>query len=54
MILLHESIAWMNEQNFQPYEIVNVLRRSLDNAMGQCDILFIRKDHWLLKSQNWS
>ncbi|MBD2522594.1 FkbM family methyltransferase [Nostoc sp. FACHB-133] len=54
MILLHESIAWMNEQNFQPYEIVNVLRRPLDNAMGQCDILFIRKDHWLLKSQNWS
>jgi FkbM family methyltransferase len=54
MILLHESIVWMNEQDFQPYEIVNVLRRPLDNAMGQCDILFIRKDHWLLKNQNWS
>jgi FkbM family methyltransferase len=54
MILLHELIAWMNEQDFQPYEIVNVLRRPLDNAMGQSDILFIRKDHWLLKNQNWS
>jgi FkbM family methyltransferase len=54
MILLHESIVWMNEQGFQPYEIVDVLRRPLDNAMGQCDILFIRKDHWLLKNQNWS
>jgi FkbM family methyltransferase len=54
MILLHESIAWMNEQGFQPYEIVDVLRRPLDNAMGQCDILFIRKDHWLLKNQSWS
>lgn len=53
MILLHESIAWMDEQGFQPYEIVDVLRRPLDNAMGQCDILFIRKNHWLLKNQNW-
>ena len=34
MILLHESIVWMNEQDFQPYEIVNILRILLDNADG--------------------
>jgi FkbM family methyltransferase len=54
MPLLHESIEYMLQWNFRPYEIVDVLRRPFDGAMGQCDILFCRQDHWLTSSNRWS
>ncbi len=54
MALLHEAIHWMAERNFVPYEIVDTLRRPLDGAMGQCDILFARQDHWLRRDSRWS
>lgn len=53
MSLVHESIAWMAEKGFRPYEIVDVLRRPLDGAMGQCDILFVREDHKLAIDNRW-
>lgn len=46
-VLLHELIAWMAERNFLPYEILGVLRRPYDDAMGQCDIAFLKEDHVL-------
>lgn len=54
MQLMHESIAYMLKRDFRPYEIVDVLRRPFDNAMGQCDILFCRQDHWLVGSNRWA
>jgi len=54
MPLLHESIQWMAERNFIPYEIVGVLRRPYDGAMGECDMLFARKDHWLAAKPTWA
>jgi FkbM family methyltransferase len=54
MKLMHESIAWMAERRFYPYEIVDVLRRPLDGAMGQCDLLFAREGHWLIQNHAWS
>ena len=54
MWLVHESIAWMTDRGFRPYEIVDVLRRPYDGAMGQCDILFVRKGHWLLSKNLWN
>jgi len=53
MKLMHESIAWMVDHGFRPYEIVDVLRRPLDHAMGQCDILFCKIDHPLLTDTRW-
>lgn len=53
MKLLHESIAWMVDREYRPYEIVDMMRRPFDNAMGQCDILFVHEGHWLLNSNNW-
>lgn len=54
MNLLHESIAWMVEHGFLPYEIVDALRRPLDGAMGQCDMLFCKMGHPLLEDKRWS
>jgi FkbM family methyltransferase len=54
MKLVHESIEWMVLRGFRPYEIVDILRRPYDGAMGQCDILFVREDHWLAGNNAWA
>ena len=54
MILLHETVQWMADRNFVPYEIVDVLRRPYDGAMGECDMLFVRRDHWLATTNRWA
>lgn len=51
---LDETIAFMSGKGFAPYEFVDFLRRPVDGAMGQCDILFIRKDHRLMRDARWS
>jgi len=53
MNLFHEVTDWMVQQRFRPYEFVDFLRRLLDGAMGQCDMLFVREDHWLLADCRW-
>jgi FkbM family methyltransferase len=53
MSLIHEVMAWMTANGFRPYEVVDVLRRPFDNAMGQCDLMFAREDHWLVSSNRW-
>ncbi len=53
MRTLDKSIAFMSERGFIPYEFVDFLRRPLDGAMGQCDILFIRKYHPLVSNRKW-
>jgi FkbM family methyltransferase len=53
MRTLDLTIAYMSTNNFIPYEFVDYLRRPLDGAMGQCDILFIRRDHQLISNKQW-
>lgn len=53
MRTLDMTIAYMSARNFIPYEFVDYLRRPLDGAMGQCDILFVRKDHPLISNKKW-
>jgi hypothetical protein len=43
----------MSERGFIPYEFVDFLRRPLDGAMGQCDILFIKRNHQLVSNPVW-
>ena len=54
MMLLHEGTHWMNEHGMVAYEIVDALRRPLDGAMAQCDVLFVRWDHPIRQSYKWS
>ena len=53
MALVQETICWMAERGFRPYEIADILRRPRDGAMGQCDILFAQEGHELLSSNDW-
>lgn len=53
MRTLDVTIAYMSARNFVPYEFVDYLRRPLDGAMGQCDVLFVRKDHHLISNKKW-
>ena len=54
MRTLDVTIAYMSMNNFVPYEFVDFLRRPIDGAMGQCDILFIRKEHQLISNKQWA
>ncbi|MEZ5996633.1 MAG: FkbM family methyltransferase [Hyphomonadaceae bacterium] len=51
---LDETIAFVAEAGFVPYEFVDFLRRPIDGAMGQCDMLFIRRSHELMKDTRWA
>lgn len=53
MRTLDVTIAYMSAHNYIPYEFVDYLRRPLDGAMGQCDILFVRKGHQLISNNKW-
>lgn len=53
MRTLDETITDMSQRGFIPYEFVDFLRRPLDNAMGQCDLLFVRRDHKLVSDHRW-
>lgn len=51
---LDRTVAIMAELGFVPYEFVDFLRRPLDGAMGQCDLLFARRDHPLVSRTSWA
>ena len=53
MCTLDVSIAYMAQRGFIPYEFVDFLRRPFDGAMGQCDLLFVRRDHPLASNKRW-
>lgn len=54
MRTLDVTIAYMSSHGFIPYEFVDYLRRPLDGAMGQCDILFVRQGHKLVSVNKWA
>jgi FkbM family methyltransferase len=54
MRTLDETIAFMSARGFVPYEFADFLRRPLDGAMGQCDILFARRTHRLRSDPRWA
>jgi hypothetical protein len=53
MCTLDVMIRFMSDLGFVPYEFVDFIRRPLDNAMGQCDILFVKKDCFLVSDSRW-
>lgn len=53
MRTLDETIAHLSVLGFIPYEFVDFLRRPLDGAMAQCDILFARRGIPLVRDLRW-
>ena len=46
--LLHEVLAFLKSIGFVTYDVLEIHRRPLDNALNQIDILFIRENSALL------
>ena len=42
--MLHEVLHFMKQRNFVTYDICSFLRRPLDHALWQIDIIFLRED----------
>lgn len=48
-----EILNFMNEQGFVVYDFLDGLFRPLDGALGQIDIVFVRKDSPFKKDHRW-
>ncbi|WP_370362876.1 FkbM family methyltransferase [Mucilaginibacter flavidus] len=51
--LIAEVIRFWDERDFITYDICSFIRRPLDKALWQTDILFIRKTHSLIQNKYW-
>ena len=52
--LITEVLGFMDENGFIPYDICSFIRRPLDRALWQTDILFIKKSQALIANKNWN
>lgn len=53
MPLLHEVIGYLVEKGFVLYDILSLKVRPLDGAAAQSDLLFLKENHALRKSNKW-
>lgn len=51
--LIKDVINFMDEKDFQIYDICGLMRRPLDKALFQSDMLFVRKDSILISDKKW-
>ena len=52
--IFHEVIDFMYNLGFVCYDIFNFLKRPFDDALGQCDVCFVRKDSPLKAVNRWN
>ncbi|MHB8206935.1 FkbM family methyltransferase [Mucilaginibacter sp.] len=52
--LIADVIAFMDSAGFITYDICSFIRRPLDRALWQTDLLFIRKSHSLIQHKYWN
>ena len=51
--LLHDVTKFMEAHHFLAYDISTLVRRPLDQALCQVDIIFARKDSFLFNAKTW-
>jgi FkbM family methyltransferase len=51
--MMLEVMNYMDGKGFQAYDICQFMRRPLDQALYQIDLLFIKKDSNLIASKRW-
>jgi len=51
--LLHETIAFMTDSGFRAYDFCSAMRRPLDDALFQTDMIFVRQDSPIIASKRW-
>lgn len=52
--LVNEVLQFMAERNFRVYDICSFIRRPLDNALWQSDLIFLRADSALLSNESFN
>ena len=52
--LLAEMISFMDEKNFQAYDISHFIRRPFDKALYQIDMFFVKKYSALIANKRWA
>jgi len=51
---VHDVISYMAKNGYQMFDIAGILRRPLDNDLGQIDIVFVKNDSPMIASNLWS
>ena len=51
--LFHQAVAFMADRGFRVYDICSFIRRPLDNALWQADVIFVNATSPLLRSKSW-
>jgi FkbM family methyltransferase len=51
--LAHEVIGWLAGRGWVPYEICSLIRRPLDGALWQTDMIFLRAGDSLRANKRW-
>lgn len=49
----HEMCAYLDSLGFRPADIIEPLHRPIDNVLWQFDLLFVKSDHQVWKSNNY-
>ena len=51
--LLADVIRFMDEHNFQAYDISQFMRRPYDKSLYQVDMFFVKQDSLLISAKRW-
>lgn len=51
--LFHEVVHFMLERGYVMYDVLDLLRRPLDGALGQANVCFVKQDSVLRRSHRW-
>jgi len=54
MPLLADVVAFFDQRGYRVYDIAGFLRRPLDGALGQIDVVFVRKQGMLGADSRWN
>jgi FkbM family methyltransferase len=52
--LIAEVVAWLNERDFVAFDVCDFVRRPLDQALWQMDVIFVPRDGPLRADKRWN
>lgn len=52
-VILHDVVRFMLERDYVCYDFAGFLRRPLDGALAQADVVFVKRDGFLRSSSRW-
>ncbi len=51
--LFHDVVHWLSQQNYVVYDIGGLIRRPIDNALWQVDMVFVKRNGKLRETMKW-